>query len=358
MSAAQNSDALPFELPQRPAVRRLRGAEAKLSSIRADRSQLRGYPVYSDIVDYIVRITDEIWQDRDIGRIYETYDHACTVYSAYGVVRSVEEVITSTLASLAASHNGWIEHLNVAWSQCDCEFYTSHLGFGSSVNVGWSPLGPPTGRRTRSHFIADCVSHENRIHTEWLVRDSGAVVRQLGLDLQLTAQRLAAAPSLETWIMTPADTLAVQSPRQALKLTDAGPETWAQVLFDDLWNRRRMARVKEVYATDVICHAAGGRKIVGAQHVQALVLEVLASMPDAEMRVEHVCWSEEGDGVILAVRWQLEGTSKPGGVLGNCPAGLPTLITAISHLRFSRGRIVEEWMMFDQLGTLVRALRT
>lgn len=358
MSAAPNSDGMPFELPQRAAVRRLRGAEARPSPSQADRPGLLAYPVYSDIVDYIVRITDEIWKDRDVGRIYETYDHACTVYSAYGVTRSVEEVIASTGASLAASQNGWIDHLNVAWSECDGEFYSSHLGFGGSVNVGWTPWGPPTGRRTRSHFVADCVSRDNRIHTEWLVRDTGAVVRQLGLDLQLTARRLAAAPSLETCILTPVDRLTGHPRRQPLERTDAGPEAWARVFFDDLWNRRRLARARDVYATDVICHAMGGRRVVGVEKVQALILEVLASLPDAVMRVDHVCWSEEGDGVILAIRWQLEGTSSPGGVLGNCPAGLPTAITAISHLRFAHGRIVEEWLMFDELGTLVRALRT
>jgi hypothetical protein len=348
--------ALPFDLPGRPVVRKLRTGGSS-SSGGAGRQQLPGYdPVYSDIVDYIVRITDEIWRDRGIGRIYETYDHACTVYSPYGVVRSVEEVVASTTAALGASSGGWVEHLNVAWSENGGEFYTSHLGYGGSVNSGWSQWGPPTGRRALSHFIADCVSRENRIHTEWLVRDNGAVVRQLGLDLQETARRLAAAPSLETWIQaTPG--VRHQSLREPLDLTDRGPEAWARVFFDDLWNRRRLDRLPEVYAPDVICHATGGRTIDGLRAVRALIVEVLASIPDADMRVDHVCWSEEGDGVILAVRWQLEGTSKPGGVLGDCPAGLPTVVSGISHLRFEGGLVAEEWMMFDELGTLVRALR-
>jgi hypothetical protein len=55
---------------------------------------------FTDIVDYIVRITDEIWMDRAVGYIYDTYDPSCTIYSSYGIVRSVEEVIASTVATL------------------------------------------------------------------------------------------------------------------------------------------------------------------------------------------------------------------------------------------------------------------
>jgi predicted ester cyclase len=337
----------------------LRGsAAADTSSAFAERQALPGFdPQYTDIVDYIVRITDEIWRDLGIGRIYETYDHACTVYSPYGVVRSVEEVIASTGAALAASRDGWVKHLNVAWSELDGTFHTSHLGLAGSVNSGWSQWGAPTGRSLSSHFIAHCVSRENRIYDEWLVRDNGAVIRQLDLDLLDTARRLAATPSLETWVLSPPTRLVGQIPRAALEAADTDPETWARILFDDIWNRRRLDRVVLAYATDVICHAAGGRRLIGVRNIQGMILQVLAAVPDGVMHVEHVCWSEEGDGVILAVRWRLEGTSKPGGVLENCPAGLPTVIAGISHLRFAHGRIIEEWMMFDELGALVAALR-
>ncbi|MBL0916838.1 MAG: ester cyclase, partial [Sphingopyxis sp.] len=73
--------------------------------------------------------------------------------------------------------------------------------------------------------------------------------------------------------------------------------------------------------------------------------------------VENVCHSEESDGVIVAVRWVYEGTTAPGGVLGECPAGRPVFMMGISHMRFADDKIVEEWMIFDELSVLVQAYR-
>jgi hypothetical protein len=75
------------------------------------------------------------------------------------------------------------------------------------------------------------------------------------------------------------------------------------------------------------------------------------------MRVEHVCWSEETDGVIVAVRWALEGTSRPGGLLGELPGGRPIGIMGMSHMRFAGPLIVEEWMVFDEVATIAQAYR-
>jgi hypothetical protein len=78
---------LPFVLPERPPVTRIRRSDAgKLGAPTGPRTQpMKGFEdQYVDIVDYIVRITDEIWMDRAIGRIYDTYDASCTIYSSYG----------------------------------------------------------------------------------------------------------------------------------------------------------------------------------------------------------------------------------------------------------------------------------
>jgi predicted ester cyclase len=76
------------------------------------------------------------------------------------------------------------------------------------------------------------------------------------------------------------------------------------------------------------------------------------------MRVEHVSHSEETDGVIVAVRWVYEGTTQSGGVLGECPVGKPVFMMGISHMRFAGDKIVEEWMVFDELGVLSQAYRS
>jgi predicted ester cyclase len=353
---------LPFALPERPPVTLLRQQDVRplRQPSAGKRTQpMRGFETrFTDIVDYIVRITDEIWMDRAVGYIYDTYDASCTIYSSYGIVRSVEEVIASTVATLNSYPDGEIHHLAVAWRGDEEQgFYTSHLGHSRSTNVGRTAWGPGTGRRTSIRFVADCISRDNRVHTEWLVRDNGAAVRQLGYDPHQVAKGIAEASAAERFVVSPPSRLDGHAPPGRLDVDETTPDGWARALFHDLWNLRRLDWLPRAYADDVIAHAGGARTAQGLRNYQSLVLHVLTAIPDGSMRVEHVCWSEEVDGVIVAVRWVLEGHSAPGGVLGECPQGKPVFMMGMSHLRIAAGKIVEEWMLFDEVGVLAQTYR-
>lgn len=352
----------PFILAERPPVTRIRQRDTtELLRAQGQRTQpMHGYEEeFTDIVDYIVRITEQIWVDRGIGRIYDTYDASCVVWSAMGTVRSVEDVVVSTLMGINAVPDGETHHLNVAWSGDDEQgFYTSHLGFSRSTNSSASMFGPATGRRIGRFFVADCISRENRIHTEWLMRDNGAAVRQMGFDLQAVARRIAETPAPETPLVSPATRLLGQAPREAYPGPTDTPQGWAEHHFSLIWNRRRLDHVEDHYASDAVAHWCGGRTAHGRRNVGALIISLLASVPTGTVRVEHVSWSEETDGPILAVRWTMEGDTRPGGLLGDVPAGRPVSIMGASHMRFRAGFVVEEWTVFDEVGTLVQAYRS
>ena len=350
--------ALPFSLPERSRVTRIRQVDPlALRAAKPTRLQpMAGFDEgYADIVDFIVRITEEIWVDRAVGRIYETYDHACTIYSPYGVVRSVQEVVASTVTTLHGFPDGELHHVSVAWDGDDAQgFYTSHLGYSRSTNLGASSWGPATGKRIGVHFVADCVTRNNLVHTEWLVRDNGAVVRQLGLDPHVVARRIADSQPNTLRVHSSPTALLGQAPRPSLKAADDGVESWARVMFDQLWNQRRLDRLGQYFSTDSICHAGGGRVAAGLRNQQALMLLILSAMPDAVMEVDKVTWSDETDGVIVAVRWRLEGSSRPGALLGDCPANKPVQLNGMSHLRLNGAQVVEHWMIFDEIGALVQ----
>ena len=354
-------DGLPFALPERPKVTRIRQRDtAELQVSSGVRTQpMAGFEDnFTDIVDYIVRITEQIWAERAVGRIYDTYDASCTVYTTNGVVRSVEEVIASTTMGINSGPDGESHHLNVAWCGDETQgFYTSHLGFARSTNIGASPYGPATGRRLGRFFIADCVSRDNRIHTEWLVRDNGAAVRQMGFDLHETARRLAEVEQFETSVVSVPTRLQGQVPRKAYEGPTNTVEGWVANHFSRIWNARRFDYIPDAYAPDVIAHWAGGRVASGQRNLGSLIIGLLASLPDATLRVENVCWSEETDGVIVAVRWMLEGTTRPGGLLGDAPAGQPVSVMGMTHLRFAGSVVVEEWTMFDEVAVLAQAYR-
>ena len=352
---------LPFALPERPQVTRIRQRDtAELRVASGIRTQpMAGFEDdFTDIVDYIVRITEQIWTDRAVGRIYDTYDASCTIYTTSGVVRSVEEVVASTTMGIHASPDGESHHLNVAWSGDETAgFYTSHLGFARSTNIGASPYGPATGRRLGRFFVADCVSRDNRIHTEWLVRDNGVAVRQMGFDLHETARQVAEVPLRETAVVSLPTRLQGQVPRKAYDGPTDTIDGWVANHFSRIWNIRRFDHIVLAYAPEVIAHWAGGRVASGQRNLASLIIALLASLPDATLRVENVCWSEETDGVIVAVRWTLEGTTAPGGLLGAVPAGRPVSIMGMTHLRFAGPVVVEEWTMFDEVAVVAQAYR-
>ena len=58
------------------------------------RQSMRGFEdTYVDIVDYIVRITHRIWEDQDVGYIYDTYAPACRVYDDGGPRHGIEQMV-------------------------------------------------------------------------------------------------------------------------------------------------------------------------------------------------------------------------------------------------------------------------
>ena len=356
-----NDTELPFALPKRPPVTQIRQRDMAdlLKGPPARTQPMAGYDAqYGDIVDYIVRITEEIWRDRAIGRIYETYDASCTIYGASGIVRSVEEVVAATLASLNAYPDQVTDHINIAWRGDESGgFYTSHLGYSKGANLGASEFGPATGKQAMSYFVADCISRDNRIHTEWLMHDSGAVLQHLGLDLHEAAQKMAMVPLSNIFVVSPPTRLNGQAPRPTYKGPTDTPDGWAQHHFDEIWNARRFEHVRFHYAADAVAHWPACREASGPRAISDLIVSLLTSLPDATTRVEHVCWSEESDGVILAVRWLTEGTTRDGGMLGDVPEGNAISIRGSSHFRFSGGYVVEEWTVFDELDAITQAYR-
>jgi predicted ester cyclase len=314
---------------------------------------------FIDIVDFIYRITHRIWVDRAIGQIYDYYDHASTVYSPSGVTHTVEEVVASTAVMINAFPDRESHFLNVAWSGDDeCGFYTSHLGFSRMTNRGPSAYGPATNRTVTIRTVADCISLNNKIHTEWLVRDNGAMVRQLGFDRHTVARQLAERPEAEIFVLAAPPRMYEQLARQPLDLPRETVEHFMAHLFHDIWNRRRLDMLEAFYASDAIVHSGGGRVAVGVRNISTLIISILTAIPDAVMQVNHVSWSEEPDGVIVAVRWTLEGSTRQGGILGDVPAAQEISMMGMSHFRYLGEKIIEEWTLFDEVALLTQAYRS
>ena len=106
-------------------------------------------------------------------------------------------------------------------------------------------------------------------------------------------------------------------------------------------------------------HSGGERFVQGVPAIAGLAIEIRASIPDGMIQIEHVCWSDESDGVIVAVRWVLVGSNGRGGILGRqIPVGQPVYMMGSSHFRLAGPRIIEEWSVFEQIAVLALAYRS
>lgn len=358
VAALQTSRATASEVVSRV---RQRSINDLLQPREARTQALEGFEeVYSDIVHYIAYATHRIWAEKAIGLIYSHYDDAVVIHTPYGTQTSVEEVVASTIQMMQAFPDRESRIGNVAWTGNDQDgFYTSHLGTSRMTNLGPSNYGPATGRRVRIRHIADCMIRQNMIYREWLVRDNGALVRQLGLDPVAVAQRLARAA--ETSGVQPVaagqpDRTTGQKHPEALRpqlTAQASMEDRLRHMFHDVWNLRRLDRLKDWYAADAYIQTAPGRDLRGVQGVCWSTIAMLAALPDAVMHFDHFCDTHETDGYIAAVRWKLVGTHLGDGQFGP-PSGKPVIVLGMSHYRFEGGKIAQEWTVWDEISVLMQ----
>lgn len=321
-------------------------------------------PIYTDIVDYIIRCTHRIWDERDVGLIYSHYTHNCVLYGVTGTLYNREEVVHDTIQRLVSLPERRGLATQVIWAGNDKEgFYTSHLVTGSGRHTQNGHYGPPTGRTFVSRTIADCMVYENKIYREWVVADTMAILKQLGLDPHALADRLARG-YFEKGLLAldigenrrmigqyPPDT----KPDLEIAATDLERETltWLHEVF----NRRMFGKIKDVYAPTVQYHGPLMAELYGVAAVIHQTIGLVGSLPDALFAPQHICSTpcEEG-GTKVAVRWIMEGHHLGYGLLRElgAPTGKRVQIMGMSHFHYKNGKIVDEWRVYDELSLLMQ----
>jgi len=325
------------------------------------RMPMRGFePQYTDIVDYIVRITHRIWEEKAVGYIYDTYQHNCVVHGSGGDMYGREAVVASTLQSLAAYPDDRALAHDVIWSgNEDDGFHTSHLITGIAHNTGYSRYGPPTGRKIVWHTIANCVAKENRIFEEWLLRDEPYVIQQLGFDLDAIVQQQARELLA---LGAPADPVGeigrtlgqFAPPRMTPRNGAFDIEDLVRSTYHEIWNGRMFNLIAERYATSHHCTTTGNRKLHGQAELTAFVIGLLGMFPDAGVIVDQVYWNgDEAQGYRVAVRWTLSGTHTGYGVYGP-PSGARVRIMGLSQHHIKNGIFHKEYTVFDEMEILRR----
>ncbi|GLO67558.1 MULTISPECIES: ester cyclase [Oceanobacillus] len=322
------------------------------------KQSMEGFGDYHNIIDYIVRITRQIWKEKDIGLIYDTYSHGVQIHRGLINSHGVNEVVAGTLQTLQSFPDrtglGW----SIVWSGNDKEgFFTSHRGRSIGTNLGDTLYGPATGNKVVFRTTADCLIHENKIYEEWLVMDTFHLVQQLGYDPIEIAKRTAKqtsklAPSLQFSVSQSAES--GLQPRAYVPQHD-GFEIgdFMLMLFNQVWDRRSINKVKDFYDNNAVLHYVCNKDMVGQSEIQGMFINLFASVPNSKVIVERVTCNKrnnEGDWDV-AVRWRVQGLHSGIGYFG-APSGKPIEIHGMNHYKVRNEKILEEWMLFDGMEVL------
>jgi predicted ester cyclase len=317
-----------------------------------------------DIVDYIVRCTHKIWEERAIGLIYTHYHHNVILHTDYSTSHGLESLVVSTLKSQAAFPDRRLFTDDVIWSGNDVDgFYSSHRITASGRNTGYSAYGPPTGRRVTRLGFADCAVRENRIYEEWVVSDESATVRQLGLDPQQVVADLVQSGAKKRMQWEPRgdiERLRGQLPPPSMppkKADGFDVEDFVRRSYHEIWNWRLLNKVETYYARNHLCHTAGQRELYGRAALAYFINCMLAMFPDGAIEIDHLAaLGDDQKGYRVAVRWTFQGTHDGHGVYG-APTGKPVQVMGISHHHIKDGHYVQEWTVFDEIALMLQLVQ-
>ncbi|WP_226782374.1 ester cyclase [Oceaniglobus trochenteri] len=320
-------------------------------------------PEYTDIVDYILRCTHRIWEEKNIGLIYSHYTHNCTVYLPNETIYDREEVVEATLERIVTMpHVGMASQ--VIWGGDDkAGFYTSHLITTVGRHTQPGPYGPPTGRKYTTRGVADCMIYRNRIYREWLVGDTLSLLQQLELDpmpfARAAAARIGAALPRDAGIrsrqigqLPPVDHADI-----AIARTPA-EEATLQWLHKAM-NQRNFGEMRAIYDPNAMYHGPLMAELTGVEAIIHQWMGVFGAIPDGSFRAEHICSTEvEEGGTKVAVRWTIEGRHGGWGqfeTLG-APTQRPLRLMGVSHYHYVDGKIIDESTVYDEMSLLVQVL--
>lgn len=120
-----------------------------------------------------------------------------------------------------------------------------------------------------------------------------------------------------------------------------------QRYFEEI-NKGNLAILDELCAPEIIHHTTHSPKpIVGLIEVKKLAASYHSAFPDLQYQLEQVI-SDEG---LVAINWKATGTFK-GTFRGILPTGKSCLMSGMSINRIVKGKIVERWVVNDDLGIL------
>ncbi len=310
-------------------------------------------PKFQDFPDYIVGITKEIWEDRGIATLHHYYSDDIVVRSPGSVVLGNKNVIGATMATLAEFPDRQLLGEDVIWSGTPEDgMLSSHRILSTATHMADGVYGKASGKQLHYRIMADCHAINNQINDEWLIRDQGAIVRQMGWDPKDYAANLIEA---EGGVANCVKPLTPHIDQPGPYKSKGNDNEWGKRYADILTRLMSadIAAIKTDYDRAVQSEYVGGVTGHGWDAVDRFWMSLRASFPNAEFKIEHQIGRD--DPMMpprAAIRWSLWGKHEGWGAFG-APTGAEVYVLGISHADFGalisdQPKVRREYSLFDE----------
>ena len=304
---------------------------------------------YKDFPDYILKITKQIWEEKDVDSIGEFYTDDIPVRSPFGITYGNKPVIEATYNTLKEFPNRQLLGEDVIWNGNDDKgYHSSHRILSKGTHLGDGFYGKPTGKDIYYRVIADCACKGNQVYDEWIVRDQGAMVRQIGYTPKEFAQIMIdkeggfekAKKLFDRNDIKPSD----YQPEKIKK--DSAGQKYSEILskvFEEGYDFNDYNRASSIYWP-------GNKLGHGREDISKFWNSLKDIFTDIKFTIEHVGYLDESNkNPRASIRWFLEGMhSADSGDYGK-KTNSKLFIMGINHVELNQDGIIREWVLFDEV---------
>lgn len=304
---------------------------------------------WKDLPDYIIGITKEIWEDRGVGTLNHYYSDDIPVRTPMGVAIGNQATIAATMATINEFPDRELLGEDVIWSHSEEHGYlSSHRLLTKATHTRDGQFGPATGKHWVARVIADCAVRDDTIYDEWLVRDYGGIVRQMGLDPREYAASLIAAeggPQTAKPMFTPA--IDVDGDYKGTGNDNAWGAKYASIVQRIM--DKDFDAINEDFDRAVIGEYAGAKTSIGRERCLEFWVGLRSSFPNATFKIHHqIGMDADMLSPRASIRWSLDGSHDGWGSFG-APTGVPVHVFGMSHAEFGPWGLRREFALFDEV---------
>ena len=304
---------------------------------------------YKTFPEYILKITKQIWEDKDVNSIANFYTKNIPVRSPFGVTYGYKPVIDATFATLKEFPNRQLLGEDIIWNlDSDSGYHSSHRILSKGTHLGEGSYGKPTGKDIYYRVIADCACKNNQVYDEWIVRDQGAMVRQLGFTPKEFAKKII---ENEGGLEKAIELFNSKSDTKSEYKPSIAPKNSIGVKYSNILNKIFTSDYNfSDYARAASIYWPGNKIGHGREDIEKFWKSLKEAFSNFKFSIEHIGYlEEEGKNPKASIRWFLNANhSNKTSDFGKA-TNKNIFIMGINHAEIIDENVIREWVLFDEV---------